>query len=762
MTEIPDSASVGDRGDELRRATPAFELDESKLRPPQLRPGIVSRDTILEQLENQTGSTVVAVVAPAGYGKTTLLAQWAERRQPRVAWLSADFRDNDPAVLFTYLRDALDRVEALGPALFGPTALARAGTADIIRLAASLASMREPVSLVLDNVETITNPECRDMIAGFALRLPPGSALAIGSRQDVPVPLSRMRAQGAALEVGSRHLAMESAEAQRLLAGAGVVVEDRDVSDLVERTEGWPTGLYLAALAKKAGSSNFGVAETFNRDDRFVQEYLRAEILDRVSRADVSFLVRTSILARLTGPLCDVTVGTTKSARTLDRLERSNLLVVPLDRRGEWYRYHHLFRDLLRAELQRREPEMISELHTRAAAWYEANGYLEEAIEHARQADDAERVSRLLLIVTNPVWVSGRLETVLRWIEWFAAKGELEEHPAIAVHGALIHALSGNSGDAERWATAAQRTQFTGKLADRNTMEGTLAYLRALVCRDGIDEMRRDATAALEGLNPTSPYRAAMLHALGAAQLLAGDHDAADLHFARAVDEATSAGTLPFLALLLTERGLVADEREMRGDADAFARQALSIVNDGQYDDYWTSALVFAWCARVAARRGDPTQARELATRAARLRPLLTYVLPVVSVQALLQLALAYLALADEAGASAALGQAKDLLRHRPDLGNLQQQVADLQSRLDTLKFEMVGASALTTAELRLLPLLATHLTLAEIGERLFISRATVKSQTNSVYRKLAVSSRGEAISRLQLLGLAPNLVDNS
>ena len=137
MTEIPDSASVGDRGDELRRATPAFELDETKLRPPQLRPGIVSRDTILEQLENQTGSTVLAVVAPAGYGKTTLLAQWAERRQPRVAWLSADSRDNDPAVLFTYLRDALDRVEALGPALFGPTALARAGTADIIRLAAS-------------------------------------------------------------------------------------------------------------------------------------------------------------------------------------------------------------------------------------------------------------------------------------------------------------------------------------------------------------------------------------------------------------------------------------------------------------------------------------------------------------------------------------------------------------------------------------------------------------------------------------------------
>ena len=530
------------------------------------------------------------------------------------------------------------------------------------------------------------------------------------------------------------------------------------MNDLVERTEGWPAGLYLAALAMKAGSRHVDIAQRFTGDDRFMGDYLRSEFLDRVSRADVSFLVRTSVLERLSGPLCDVTVGATGSGRILDRLERSNLLVIPLDRRGEWYRYHHLFRDLLQAELHQREPEMIAELHTRAAAWYEANRLPEEAIEHAQQAGDADRVARLLLDIMNPVWASGRLETVLRWIEWFPANTRIEEYPAIAVHGALIHALSGNAGDAERWATAAERTTFTGTLPDGNTMEGTLAYLHTLMCRNGLEAMSRDAESALQGLSPTSPYRSTMLHAQGVANLLAGELDSADLHFARAIEEATSAGTLPFLALLLTERGIVATEREAWAEADALAQQALSMMTDGQYDDYWTSALVYAWCAHVAARRGDPAQARDLASRAARLRPLLTHALPVVSAQALLELARAYITLAEPGGASAVLRQAKDLLQRRPDLGAVPKQVAELRSKLETLRGDMVGASALTAAELRLLPFLSTHLTFPEISDRLFISRHTVKSQAISVYRKLGVTSRGDAIARLQQLDLAPSL----
>ena len=360
----------------------------------------------------------------------------------------------------------------------------------------------------------------------------------------------------------------------------------------------------------------------------------------------------------------------------------------------------------------------------------------------------------------NAVWASGRLETVLRWIEWFTANDHLENYPAIAVHGALIHALTGNAGDAERWAATADRATLTGTLPDGNTIQGTVAHLHTSMCRDGIDAMGRDAETALEGLSPTSPHRSAMLHTLGAAHLLADDFDTADRYFALAIDEATSAGTLPFLPLLLTERGIIATAREAWTEAESFTARRSSDPDGG---DSSTSTGP-ARSPMRGARASPPdaatqVQARDLATRAARLRPLLTYALPVVSVQALVELARAYLALADHGGATAVLGQASDILRHRPDLGTLPGQVADLRSKLDIAEGGNGGASALTTAEFRLLPLLSTHLTLAEIGDRLFVSRATVKAQTISVYRKLGVSTRGdEAVSRLQQVGLAPSL----
>ena len=447
-------------------------------------------------------------------------------------------------------------------------------------------------------------------------------------------------------------------------------------------------------------------------------------------------------------------MGRQGSGRLLDRLQRTNLLVIPLDRVGRWYRYHHLFRDVLYAELLQREPEMIAELHARAASWYEANNVPEAAVEHAQQARDANRVERLVLNIANPVWASGRLDTVLRWMEWFASEGVIQDHPAVAVHGSLIYALVGKASDAERWATAAERSTLTGMLDDGNTMEGTLGYLRTLLCRRGLDEMRRDARRALDGLSPTSPYRPAMLHAEAVADLLEGNIDQADLLFASAADEAASSDMTPFVALLLAERGIIAIHRGAWREADAPASRALTIVRDGRYDDYWTSALVFAWGARVACQRGEVAQARDLVQRAARLRTLLTYALPIVSVQALLELARAYIALADPGGAQAVLSQIDDIRQHRPDLGTLQGQVDKLRAALKVIKGEMLGLSSLTTAELRLLPLLPSHLSFAEIGERLFVSRNTVKTHAISLYRKLGVSTRRETIDRMHELGL--------
>ena len=364
---------------------PSFAISESKLHAPVARPGIVGRPRLVDRLL-ASNAPVISVVAPPGYGKTTVLAQWAERKGRAVGWVSVDDHDNDPAVLLTYIAVALDRIERISPTVFRALASSGAGMEVARRLASAMAAMDRPVTLVVDHLEALTNRECLDTIALLAVSLPARSQLAIGSRDVLPLPEARLRAQGGIVEVGVDDLAMTSDEASMMLREAEVELADDDVRELVLRTEGWPAGLYLGALATRAGGTRAGIGVTFTGDDRYMGDYLRSEFLDRVSPSDVSFLTRTSILERMSGPLCDATLGVTRSSEVLEQLERRNLLVVPLDRRREWYRYHHLFRQLLLSELRRREPEMVDELHVRAATWYERNGMPEAAVDHAQAA----------------------------------------------------------------------------------------------------------------------------------------------------------------------------------------------------------------------------------------------------------------------------------------------------------------------------------------------------------------------------------------
>ena len=671
-----------------------------------------------------------------------------------MAWVSCDDADNNPVVLLSALAVALDRIEPIDPSVFWVLTSSGAGITVVPRFVSAIASMRPPVTVVLDHTEAVTNKGCLNTIAELALHLPLGWQFALASRTKVPLPTARLRAQGGIVEVGAEDLAMSPEEASSLLESAGVKPGAASASELLQRTEGWPTGLYIAALAIRAGQRQSEAGFTFTGDDRFMGDYLRSELLDRVSDGEVSFLTRTAVLDRMCGSLCDAILGATESGRVLEQMESRNLLVVPLDRRREWYRYHHLFRELLQAELRRREPDLVRDLHFRAAAWYEANAMPEAAIEHAQAAGDNDRVARLVLELAQPVWAGGRVETVLRWMEWLKDATSAEHYGAIAVHGSLIFALLGQPSAAERWAAAAERVSSTGTLPDGSTMEATLAYLRAILSRDGVDEMRRDARIAWEGLSPASPYRATMLHTEGISYLVQGDHDRADPILAHAFDVATGANALPLAALILAERCIVAAHRDRWTEVATLAQRAVALVEAGRFEDYWTSALVYAWAARAALHRGDIPRARHYVGRAARLRPLLTYALPVVSVQALLELARSYIALADPGGAVAVLGQAHDILQQRPDLGVLPRQAEELQSRLAKITAVADGASSLTAAELRLLPLLPTHLSFREIGERLYLSTNTVKTQAYSVYRKLGVSSRSEAVTRTRQLGL--------
>jgi LuxR family transcriptional regulator, maltose regulon positive regulatory protein len=718
---------------------------------------------LVNRLLASQSAPVICVVAPPGYGKTTLLAQWSERKGRRVGWVSTDRRDNDPVVLLTYLAAALDRVEPINPGLFRTLAAPGVSVVATVmpRFLSAVSAMTRPVTVVLDHVESLENRVCLDAVAELALGLPAGSQLALASRRQPALPVALLRAQGQVLEIGAGQLAMDQREGHALLKGAKVGLADPEVTELIARTEGWPVGLYLAALARKAGGPRDTAGFAFTGDDRFMAEYLHSELLVHLPPELVTFLTRTAVLERMSGPLCDAVLDTSGSGQVLASLEESNLLLVSLDRRREWYRYHQLFRELLLTELDRREPGLVAELHARAAAWYEANGLPEVAIDHAQAAGAADQVARLVASRAQPAYAGGRVDTARRWFEWFEERGLVERYPPVAVLGAWQQALVGRPAGAERWADAAEHPIMAADAGseaqtapDGSTMDSYLAMLRGLLCRDGVGRMRADAQTALAGLSAASPWRTTALLMAGIAELLDGHADRADTLLARAVEVGTNAGASPAASTALAERCVIAIQRDDWAKAEALAGQALALVYLRELSGYVMSPLVHAVAARTTLHRGDVAAAKEHLARAARLRPLLSYAIPFLAVQTLLELGRAYLALDDVAGARAVVWQARDVLQQRPNLGLLPAQVEELRSRLELARRAGPGPSSLTTAELRLLPLLATHLTFREVGQRLYISQNTVKTQAISIYRKLGVSSRSQAIQQVQKIGL--------
>jgi LuxR family transcriptional regulator, maltose regulon positive regulatory protein len=657
-------------------------------------------------------------------------------------------------VLLSYLAVALDRVEPVDPGLFRTLASPGAASAASLvpRFVASLSSMARPVAVVLDNLEQLANQDCLDAVAEVALRLPDGSQLAMASRARPALPEALTRPSGLLLEVGPDELAMDGQEARALLEHAGVRPSEAQVAELLERTEGWPVGLYLASSAAAGQGRRTTPGKAVTGNGHPAAAPAPAGLLDRLSEPTVTFLTRTAVLDQLSGPLCDAVLGVSGSDRVLASLAESELPLVEVDRRNRRYRYHQLLRELLLAELERREPERVPELHRRAADWYEAQGLPELAVDHGQAAGDADRVARLVVSLAFAAYAGGRVETVRRWFGWFEDRGLVDRHPPLAVLGAQLEALGGGAAAAERWAAAAERGRSSAP--PDATLDASMALLRTLLCHDGMAGMRADAAAAWSGLAPDSPWRATALLMEGIGHLLDGQPDLAEPVLARVGGVAEQHGATPAATAALGERAIIAMERRQWEEAGRLAGRALAALEDGHLEGYSVAAFVHAVAARAALAQGEAVRAREHLARAVHLRPLLTSAMPHRAVQTLVELAQAYLALDDVAGARTALRQADEIIRRRPDLGVLPGQAADLRAALDRVGQGTPGASSLTAAELRLLPLLSTHLTLLEIGERLHLSRNTVKTQAVSIYRKLGVSSRSEAMARVRELGL--------
>lgn len=712
----------------------SFEIRDLDLQPPALNEGLFERGHLMDRLVSADHARVVTLIAPAGYGKTTLMSHWWRSTSRPAAWLSLDPSDNDPVGLLGHLWAAFAHAGMLGPDVSaGPHFSSMPAIDGVSRLARALQPQAMRGLLFMDHLDWLRSRASWDVIAALIHRLDGDVQVVLASRSEQRLAIADLRAKGLLAELTATDLAFDHLEAARVLDFADVE-PGYDLAELMTNTEGWPAGIYLSALAMKAGSGELP-AQPVRGDDLYIAEYLRHAVLNRLSNAKRSFLIRTSVLDRLSGPLCDAVLETAGSERLLESLEKSNLLIVRLDRTREWHRYHQMFQDLLQAELRLREPDAVVSLHQRAAEWFEADGLPEFAIKHAQAAGDVSSVARIVEKVGRLTYATGRSETLFGWLDWLESRGALSGLPAISAMGALAAALSGDR---------LLSSNFFDLIEESSHPLARL--VRALRSPTGPKDMIADVKQAREDFPPGSEWTPACFAAEGLGWLWLGDHEQADARFAHSLTMTDSLKAVPTESIALAERALIAMRAGDWASAESSSAKALAMVLDHGLDGHSTSALTFVVAARMARHRNEIPLAREMLVRAVRLRPQLNSSLPGISVQSGIEMAKAHIELADISAAKMILRETRVILDDAPDLGVLSAQWLEVNSSLETIDHDHVGPSTLTTAELRLLPLLASHHTFPEIGERLFISRHTVKTQAMSIYRKLGASSRSEAV----------------
>ncbi|MFE6964400.1 AAA family ATPase [Agromyces sp. NPDC057679] len=724
-----------------------------KFAPPRGRGGSVSRRRLIDRARS-SGAPLVSLAAPAGYGKSTLVREWAERDDRVLVWVSLDRFDDDPAALIAVLAGAFDRAMPGDDGLAALTALPMTGRAVLGRaapmLAAAIERVESPFVLVLDDLHEAETPACQDALEVALGRIPAGSQVVMASRR-VPEFLSRLRLGGEVVEIGADQLRLDVHDARRVFDAFEAVADDGDLARLVEHTEGWPTGIALAALAARDG----GHPVDIGGDDRFVADYLYRACYRALDADDQSFLRRTALLEHLSAGCCDAVLERDDSRARLSELERRGLFLVPIERpRGE-YRYHQLFREFLLAEFDRVEPGEGPELHRRAAAWCERHGEVALAIEHLLAAGDRRRSVRLVAERSLRAYQAGELAAVSRWMHELGSEA-IAEYPPLVVLAGLRAILDGHAAEADGWARLFDRIEYDGPAElGLPSYDSARAMVRAIMWRDGLAAATADAAFGLESESPSSLWHDQALHLVGWTRLLAGETDAAIEAFERSSGQAELFGNADSIVLSEAELAIIALDRGDVAEAGGHVDRGLAAIAEHGMDGYATTTLVLAVGARVAIRRKDGPAAKRLLARAMRDRGLCTHVMPVLAVKVRLELARAFVALGKGSTAAHLLQEIDDLLRVRPGLGTLLDDVAALRSSMEQSR-EVLGVSPLTPAELRLLPYLQTHLTIAEIGERLFVSRNTVSSQLGSIYRKLQVTTRGAAVERaeeLRLLG---------
>jgi LuxR family maltose regulon positive regulatory protein len=718
------------------------------------RRGLIPRERLTSRLLAAKDASIALVVAPAGYGKTTVLSEWDAADERPFVWVTLNDRDNDPARLLGSIAREVGKLGPIDQGIFDALSAPLPSISNVVvpRLLAALDEHEGPFVLVLDDVQVVDEPVSLSALSALAEQLPPSTQLAIAARSEPPIGVGRLRAHRRLVELHPHDLVMTRSEAAQLLRAAGLEFGPGTVKRLFERTEGWPAALYLATLTLEGESDPMSAIERFAGDDRIVADYLRDEFLARQSSDDLDFLTATSLLDRMSGSLCDAMLWREGSAETLRRLSRSNLLLVPLDRKDEQYRYHALMREMLQSELHRLGERAESELHARASRWYAEHGDLDHAIPHAISAGNLAEAGRLIWARLPYYESHGREATMRRWLDRFTEE-EVAASPYLCVAKAANHATRGEGARCERWTFAAMEVIANAREDERGFLEAAAAVVRgAGAARDGVAQMGMDASRGYEVVPNDSPWRALCRYLEGTAHHLAGDRERARPELEEA--SRRGAAALPNVrTLALSQLALLARDEGDGATAAALALHATTEADRFGLNDYPTSALLFAVSALVRARRGRVEDATRDAKRSARLLALLTDFSPWYEAETRIVLARGLLLLDDVPAARGHLADAVRYLRQAPDAVVLEEWLEAASWEAQSVA-RIGGEWPLTKAELRLLHFLPTHLSFREIAEQLFVSTNTVKSQAQAIYRKLGVASRAEAVACGQAAGL--------
>jgi len=750
----------GDRRPPDATSPPGPDLRSTRLRPPAPRAGLIPRAGLLTRLQAGLEARLCLLDAPAGSGKTTLLAQWCSTAGAgRAAWLSLEESDSDPTRLWFHVIEALRTVEpgvgaAALQALQGPTTdLVRAVLPSLLD---DLGAVGAPLVLVLDDYHLITNPACHQTLGFFLDHLPAGVHLALSTRVDPPLPLARMRARGELAELRVAELEFTDEEAFELLNGSmGLRLAPDDVARLAERTEGWAAGLYLAGLSLHGRQDPSAFVASFHGDNRHVADYLGAEVLAGQPEEIRAFLLRTSVLERLSGPLCDAVLQTDGSEKVLEELEHSNLFLIPLDDQRRWYRYHHLFGQLLRLELSHREAALIPTLHQRAAAWHQGAGNVDQAIHHATAAGEFTEAAALIARHWLGYWRRGRRAAVARWLDGLPDAAVMAV-PPVAYVAAWIGGLGGaSSHDTERLLAATQGDTWTGALPEGvSSLAFGAAMTRAVLMFDDVGRSAAAARRALElaGAQP-SPFWWMAQSALGHALYLAGTGTETRPQLQELV-RTLSPSAQPFTVMTaLAVLSLLAGDEGDDRTATTLARRAAATAEAQGLGAEPLCGIVSIALGRALMGRGDVTQAEEQLGRALELCQIDGMVAQ--RVLALLALAPVRRARGDRAGARVVVEQARELVAQFRDPGMLAALLAQTDQALGAAPHRRGAvAEALTERELAVLRLLPSGLSNREIGRELYVSVNTVRSHLQGLYRKLGVATRAEAVAHARELGL--------